>query len=347
VEQAIRPGRQRYGRRAGPCGQAPGLCQAVRLAAANDGLGWWLQLPSLQPRQRRDRLGHPAVPRVGLQAEPQVGLQAEPQASDAAAWACRPAVPAARPDLSWQWVCSPHQVWLAAAAWESPAVAVKAQQPGRPQAGRPSFQTRAASEGLVWVLEAAADPIPVRHPEQAVHWKAQKAATTYHEAPPERKCSEPGRRSAVVVLAEPAAALALADVVAEPAAAASAAAVVVAEPAAAASAAAESSVTHPVSVGWAVKGPVFAGSAAPLHFSGGSAECLGTLRQRQAADWRQIQEAGRGCLHQPPSRERLGLHAWPPAALHGLLCFGRSTSLGPEHSRRARLDATPRSPRRG
>ena len=243
-------------------------------------------------------------------------------------------------------MCSPHRVWLAAAAWESPEVAAQAQQPGRPQAARPFFQTRAGSESLVWALEAAADPIRVRHPEQAVHWEALKAATADCEAPPGRKCSEPGRRSAVVVLAEPAAtAPALAAAVAEPAGTAPAAAAGVVGPAAAA-AAAESAVTHPVSVGSAVEGPVSAGSVAPVHFSGGSAECSGILRQGQAADGRQVQEAGRCWSHQPLSRERLGLHAWPPAALHGLLCFGRSTSLGPEHSRRAHLDAPPRSPRR-
>jgi hypothetical protein len=214
-----------------------------------------------------------------------------------------------------------------AVAGESPEVAAQAQQPGRPQAARPSFQTRAGSESLVWALMGAADPIRVRHPEQVVCWEALKAATTDYEAPPGRKCSEPGRRSAVV---------------AEPAATAPAAAAGVAEPAAA-----ESAVTHPVSVGSAAEGPVSAGSAAPVHSFGGSAECLGTLRQMQAADGRQIQEAGRCCLHQPLSRERLGLRAWPPVALHGLLCFGRSTSLGPEHSRPAHFDAPPRSPRRG
>ena len=40
--------------------------------------------------------------------------------------ACQPAAPTAQPDLSWQWVCSPHQVWLAAVAWGSPEVAVRA-----------------------------------------------------------------------------------------------------------------------------------------------------------------------------------------------------------------------------
>jgi hypothetical protein len=102
-----------------------------------------------------------------------------------------------------------------------------------------------------------------------VHWETWEAATDY-EAPPERKWSEPGRRSGAAV---------------------------VSEPAAPAPAAAELAVTHPVFVGSAVKGPVSAGSAAPVHFFGGSAACSGTLRQRQAADGRQIQEAGRRWSH--------------------------------------------------
>ncbi len=364
MEQTVHAGRQAYGRWARSGGQVPGLWQAVRLAAADDGPGWWLRLPYLQPRQRRDRLGCDAASQVGLQAEPlavhQVGLQAEPlavhqaerqavhQASGAAALACQPAAPAERPNLSRQRMCPAHWVWLAAAVWEPPEVAAPAQQPGRPQAARPSFQTRAGSEGLVWALEAAADPIRVRHLEQAMHWEVLKAARTDYEAPHERKCSEPDRRSAAAVAVEPAArAFAAAAAVAEPAAPAPAAAAAVAEPAAPAPAAAESAVTHPVWFGSAVEVPVSAGSAAPVHFSGGSAECSGTPRQRQAADGRPTQEAGRCCSHQPLSRERLGLHAWPPAALRGLLCSGRSTSLGFEHSRRAHLDAPPRSPRRG
>jgi hypothetical protein len=327
VAPTVRPGPRAwaYGQWAGPCGRVPGLGRAVRLAAVYGEPEWWLRLPNLQPRQRRARLGRHAAH--------QVGLQAEPPASGAAGRAYQPAVPTGRPDLSWRWMCSTHRVWLAAAVWESPEIAAQAQRPGRSQAARPSFQTRGGSEGLAWALEAAADPILVRHLEQAVQWEALKAEASDYEAPAERKFSEPGRRSAAAV-------------VAEPAATAPAAAAVLAEPAATAPAAAESSLAHPGSVGSAVEGPVFAESAAPVHFSGGSAECSGTLRQRQAAGGRQIQEAGRCCWHQPLSRERLGLHA-PPAALHGLLCSGRSTSLGPEHSRRAHLDALPRSPRRG
>lgn len=130
-----------------------------------------------------------------------------------------------------------------------------------------------------------------------------------------------------------------------------------AEPAASGSAAADSLVTHPVSVALAVQGPVSVASAVAAPVSaesadqaqvfGGSAECSGILRQRQAADGRQTQEAGRSCSYQPLSPERLGAYAWSLAALHGLLCFDRSNSLDPLHSRPAHLDAHPRSPRRG
>jgi hypothetical protein len=338
VEEECRSGRRAYGRLARPCERVPGLCQAVRLAVPADGPGWWLRLPNLQPRQRRDQLERRAVP--------QVGLQAAPRASDAAAQALQPPARVEPPELRWHWVCSLHLVWLAAAAWEAPEVAAQAPQPRHPRAARPSFQTRAGSRGPVWALEAVADPTQVRHPEQAVHWKALEAAETDCEAAPERK--QPDRRSAAAMVAEPAASsLAVAAMVAEPAASSLAAVAMVAEPAASAPAAAQSSVTHPVFVRSAVKVPVSAGSAAPVHFSGGSAECQETLRQRQAPDGRQIQEAGRRYSHQLLSRERLGLHAWLPAALRGLLCPGRSGSVGSEHSRRAHLDASPRSRRRG
>ena len=67
-------------------------------------------------------------------------------------------------------------------------------------------------------------------------------------------------------------------------------------------AAADSLVPHPVSVASAVQGPVFVASAAEApvsaefadqaQVSGGSAECSGILRQRQAADGQRTQEAG-------------------------------------------------------
>jgi hypothetical protein len=84
ARQVLRPGWRAYGGWAGPCGRVPGLGQAVRLAAAeaaDDGPGWWLRLPNLQLRQRRDRPERPAVPQVGLR----MGLQIEPQGSGAAA----------------------------------------------------------------------------------------------------------------------------------------------------------------------------------------------------------------------------------------------------------------------
>jgi hypothetical protein len=284
-------------------------------------------------------------------------------------------------------------VWLAAAAWEKPEVAAwtgQAKEPRRSQAARPSVRIRAGSRGLVWALEAAADPIPVRHYQRAAQSGALGAAATEYEAGPVRKCSPLGRRSAVVVVAEPAATgLAVAEpaatglAVAEPAAtglavvepAATGLAVVepaatglaVVEPAATGPAAAEAWGTHPVSVALAVEGPVSvalavgrpvsvasvveapvaAGSAAQAHVSGGSAELSGIRRQMQAAVGRQTQEAGRPCSYQPLWPERLGAYAWSLAALHGLLCSGRSNSLEPEHSRPAHLDALPRSPRRG
>jgi hypothetical protein len=108
-----------------------------------------------------------------------------------------------------------------------------------------------------------------------------------------------------------------------------------------------SAVQEPVSVESAVEEPVSAEPAAQVHVSGGSAGYPGILCQGQAADGRQTQEAGRRRSHQPLSRVRLGRHAWSPAALRGLLCSGHSNSLGPEYSRRAHLDAPPRSPRRG
>jgi hypothetical protein len=186
-----------------------------------------------------------------------------------------------------------------------------------------------------------------------------------------RKHSPLGRRSALV--AEPAAtepavvvveAAATGLVAAEPPATALAAvaeppatALAAAEAAATALAAADSLVTHPVSVASAVQGPVSAASAveAPasaesadqVQVSGGSAECPGMLRQRQSADGRQTQEAGRYRPQQPHAPGRPGVSAWSLAALHGLLCSGRSDSLGPEHSGPAHLDALPRSPRRG
>jgi len=92
AQQVLRPGRRVYGEWAGPCGRVPGLGQAFRLAAADDGPAWWLRLPNLQPRQRRDRPERPAVP--------QLGLQAEPQGSGAAAQAYQPAARAERSDRS-------------------------------------------------------------------------------------------------------------------------------------------------------------------------------------------------------------------------------------------------------
>jgi hypothetical protein len=199
------------------------------------------------------------------------------------------------------------------------------------------------------VPEAAADPIPARHHEEAAQWEPLGTAATDYEAGPVRKYSPLGHRSAVVVVAEPAA-IGLAE--AEPAAIALAAA----EAAGTALAAADSLVTHPVSVASAVQGPVFVASAAEApvsaefadqaQVSGGSAECSGILRQRQAADGQRTQEAGPYCS-QPLAPERPGVYAWSLAVLLGLLCSGRSNSLGPEHSRLAHRDALRRSPRRG
>jgi len=175
-----------------------------------------------------------------------------------------------------------------------------------------------------------------------------------------RKSSLLGRQSAVVVVAELAAAgLAVVELAAAALAVAelAAAALAVAESAAAALAVAGSLVRHPVSAASAVQGPVSVVSAVAAPVSaesadqaqvfGGSAECSGILRQRRAADGRPTQEAGRYCSQRPLAPEQPGGYAWPLAALHGLLCFGRSNSLGPEHSGQTHLDALPRSPRRG
>jgi hypothetical protein len=112
AQQVLRPGRRAYrGWWAGPCGRVPGLGQAV-LAAADDGPGWWLRLPNLQQRRRRDRPERLAVPQVGLRMGRQVGLrmgrqvglrmgrQAEPQGSGAAAQAYLPAARVERSDRS-------------------------------------------------------------------------------------------------------------------------------------------------------------------------------------------------------------------------------------------------------
>jgi hypothetical protein len=80
AQQELRYGRQVYGGCARPCGQVPGVGQAVRQAAAGDGPEWWLRLPNPQPRQHRDRPERHAVPQVGHL----MGLQAEPQAWGAA-----------------------------------------------------------------------------------------------------------------------------------------------------------------------------------------------------------------------------------------------------------------------
>ena len=85
AQQVVCPGRRAYGGWARPCGRVPGLGQAVRLAAAEDGPGWWLRLPNLPPRQLRDRPERHGLPQVRPQVGPQIGHQAEAQGSAAAA----------------------------------------------------------------------------------------------------------------------------------------------------------------------------------------------------------------------------------------------------------------------
>jgi hypothetical protein len=180
----------RASRLAGP---VPEACSAVRPAAADqpgERPGWRLPRSDQRPPQPPGRLGYRA------------GFQARGAAGPAYRSAARPE----RLDLPAQSTRSSHRVRLAAAASWAPRVAAgQAEQSGLPQARRPSCQTRGATIRIAWLLEAAADPTPVRHQGPAVQGESLDSAELEYAAAVGPKRSQPGRRPALAVVADPAA----------------------------------------------------------------------------------------------------------------------------------------------
>ena len=180
----------RQPRLAGPVAEA---CSAARAAAADQ--------PGERPGWRLPRSDQ-RLPRPPGQLGYRAGFQARGAAGPVYQSAARPE----RLDLPAQSTRSSHRVRLAAAASWAPRVAAgRAEQSGLPQADRPSCQTRGATTRIAWLLEIAADPIPVRHQGPAVQGESLDSAELEYAAALGRKRSQLGRRSALVVVADPAA----------------------------------------------------------------------------------------------------------------------------------------------
>jgi len=248
-----RPGREAYDRWSLPGGPVPVTFSAVPPAPA-DRPGSWL------PRSGR------RLPRLLSPSECLAGFLAL-----AVAAASEPAVPAE--------------------SWELAAPAVQAEQPRCRRAARPSFQFLGVLTGTAWVLEGAADPIPVQRPglghRREVAGAAERAAT----APDSAVSSWTGPDSA----AGPAFAAAV------PASAASAAAV----PASAASVAQPPASAQP-------------GDGSRTHSD---------ARRRVVVDGRRSRETAGWLSHWPRHLERqLHLQVWSLRALPAAACSGRSGS---------------------
>jgi hypothetical protein len=181
VQRQGLPAPARASRLAGPVEEP---CSAVRPAAADqpgERPGWRL------PRSDRRPLRPPGRPAYWA------GFQTTGAAGPEYRSAARPE----RLDLPAQSTRSSHRVRLAAAASWAPRVAAgQAEQLGLPQARRPSCQTRGATTRIAWLLEIAADPIPVRHQGPAVQGESLDSAELEYAAPVGPKRSQPGRRAA-------------------------------------------------------------------------------------------------------------------------------------------------------
>jgi hypothetical protein len=185
VQRQGLPAPARASRLAGPVEEP---CSAVRPAAADqpgeppgERPGWRL------PRSDRRPLRPPGRPayRAGFQTTGAAGPE------------YRSAALPERLDLPAQSTRSSHRVRLAAAASWAPRVAAgQAQQLGWPQARRPSCQTRGATTRIAWLLEIAADPIPVRHQGRAVQGESLDSAELEYAAALGQKRSQSGRRPA-------------------------------------------------------------------------------------------------------------------------------------------------------
>jgi hypothetical protein len=189
-----------------------------------------------------------------------------------------------------------------AACWVVPAAAGQAEQSALPQDARPSCQTRSVPKQNAWVLEAAADPIRARHLGSAVLEESVGSAEMKYEAALGPKHSQPGRRAAVAVVAEPVRA----------------------------PASAESSATAPVSAASATPTRASAGWAAPADVSAGStedSENRPVARRLPAAGGWPSQVTAGCCLRRPrPYERRRRPQGRSLVALPGTLCSGRSPS---------------------